>query len=519
MALKIEPLDQYVEWVLNSTSRFQRKLGLQKVPDPNNPGRRKTKVQYREEYLWFRDQFNNAHVLDGLRPRIVKSLQAAGYDVEMSVEPSVLPAFQPDLSWIKHEDAKLRGGQVRMLSKILTHERCQLKGITALGKTYLIQRLCRCFNNPDTRIVICTPGVGLVDAYARGLRSYLGPAARGTIGVCKGGSGFMTQRIIISTPESLGRIPAESIYMLLFDEVHKAGAFETIKRLTKFMWARMYGLSASPDGRTDGGNRAIEAVFGPIVENVTYREGVEEGYIPDVDTRFYLAPMSNISTTETLQQEQALIIHNVTRNRLIRDVCLHWDHKFRQEDNGAEPQIIIVVDKAEHAVVLRRLLPDYTAIFKSIKPGPKKRLLDEGYLPEEMVPVSEREALKLQQGLELGLIRKAIIISSMGTGVDTKKLDVIVRADGGKSPVSITQYRGRVMRGHRGVYIDFMDQGFPRYERAAMARYRDALKIGMKVQVQNFYTGEQVAIASGVRRAVLHSSQAQELDVDHWEDA
>jgi superfamily II DNA or RNA helicase len=490
LLLRLRPVDDYVRLVLNDIAVYKRNIGQ----DP-----RTRRYKFRDESVWFQDKDDpaTAHMLDGLRPRLVKALRAADYTVDFEVHPNRLPAFEPDLSWITAEDAKFRGGQIRILTKILSTERGQFKGVPALGKTYLIQRLCRCFPQPEARIVICTPGLGLVNDYYVGLLSYLGYDHRRLIGVSKGGSGLMTQKIVISTPQSLGKIPAENVYLLFFDEAHKAGAYDTVTALTRFVWARMYALSASIDGRTDGTNRAIEAIFGPIIEEVTYREAVKEGYVPDVETFFYRTRMSPMDRADPQTKELNLIIHNVARNRLVRDVCNFWNDKLKSADG--DPQIIVIVDRAEHAAVLHRLLPDYRVIFENMDRRPKNRLRKLGYCEDELRGMKKPDILKAQRALSDGLLRKAIVISTMGTGVDTKHLDVVVRADGGKSPVSIAQYRGRVMRGNRGVYVDFLDTGERRFENAAMARYRDALKVGMKVKAIDFATGRELTMVSGGR--------------------
>jgi superfamily II DNA or RNA helicase len=255
----------------------------------------------------------------------------------------------------------------------------------------------------------------------------------------------------------------------------------------------MYGLSASPDGRTDGSNRAIEALFGPIMEDVTYREAVAEGYVPEVETFFYRHPMTEITSSDPKVREGTLIINNPTRNHFIKEVCEYWEAETKKRYDR-EPQILVLVNTAEHAIILHRMMPEYTAIFKTINQNPRMRLLRAGYTPEECKSHSTDEVIKMQQGLTNGTIKRAVAVASMGTGVDTKHLDVLVRADGGKSPVSNIQFRGRVTRGTNGVYVDFFDHGQRSYERNALARYKDALSAGWKIRVLDFKTGRETPI-------------------------
>jgi hypothetical protein len=80
----------------------------------------------------------------------------------------------------------------------------------------------------------------------------------------------------------------------------------------------------------------------------------------------------------------------------------------------------------------------------------------------------------------------------MGTGTDTKHLDVLVRADAQASAVANIQYRGWVMRGVRGVYLDALDAGDERLAAAAAARLRSARRAGMRVRLVDLWNGHAV---------------------------
>jgi superfamily II DNA or RNA helicase len=424
----------------------------------------------------------------GLIPAVAKHLRARGLEPRMRVHPAGLPEFQPDFTWLERANITLRPGQERMLAVILKYERAQLSGITALGKSFLVRLLAHCYPQPLCRMVVAAPSLGLLHAYLRELRADF---PLGEVGQLGQGRREVDARIVVSTFDSLPRVRAERTNILILDEVHACGTANRLDTLSRFVRSRVYGLTASANCRTDGADKAVEAICGPVMTRVTYREAVADGYVPEVDTYFYRCDTPPSSLENPVARKRHLVWRNGFRNDTVAGVCRHWEKVLRERD-GTEPQILVLVATIEHMFHLGRLLPEYVPLHDHIDPGLRRRLQGLGLIPPGYRVPTTMEKLRTLREFVDGRIRKAIAQTQAGTGTDTRCLDVLVRADGGSSEVSNIQYRGRVMRGDRGIYADILDVGDPRLAAAAQARLRSARKSGMRVRIVDLWDGHRI---------------------------
>jgi superfamily II DNA or RNA helicase len=424
----------------------------------------------------------------GLVPAVARHLGTRGIAARMSLAPTGMPEFQPDFSWLEGSGITLRPGQERMLAAICKYERAQLVGITALGKSFLVRALVHCYPQPDCRIVVAVPSIGLMHAYLRDLRADFPLGEVGQLGHGRRETGA---RIVVSTFDSLSRAEPERTSILVLDEVHACGTASRLDVLSRFVRSRVYGLTASANCRTDGADKAVEAICGPVMARVTYREAVADGYVPEVDTYFYRCETPPSSLANPVARKRHLVWRNAGRNDVVAGVCRHWERALRERD-GADPQILVLVATIEHMFHLAALLPEYALIYDHIDPKLRRGLAALGLLkPGHRVP-STAEKLRTLRAFVDGGIRGAIAQTQAGTGTDTRCLDVLVRADGGSSEVSNIQFRGRVMRGSRGIYADILDLGDPALAAAARARLRSARKSGMEVRTVDLWDGHRV---------------------------
>ena len=64
--------------------------------------------------------------------------------------------------------------------------------------------------------------------------------------------------------------------------------------LTKFKYARKWGVSATPSGRFDGRDKVIEGLFGPVVYQRTYAQGISDGALVPIKVYWVYAPEPTI---------------------------------------------------------------------------------------------------------------------------------------------------------------------------------------------------------------------------------
>jgi superfamily II DNA or RNA helicase len=124
-----------------------------------------------------------------------------------------------------------------------------------------------------------------------------------------------------------------------------------------------------------------------------------------------------------------------------------------------DPQILILVDKIEHALELKKILPDFEVVY-----GNMDEESAEGFRKAKLLtgnPLTKKQVEEIRKKFTAGTVKRAIATSIWSTGVDFPQLSVIIRADGGASPIKDIQMPGRVCRisagKEKGILVDFAD--------------------------------------------------------------
>ena len=79
----------------------------------------------------------------------------------------------------------------------------------------------------------------------------------------------------------------------------------------------MFGFSASPRGRTDGADLAIEAMFGPVIYKLPYQEAEAKGNVATITVHVYRVPGVPIRYDNDVAQYRYGIWRNALRNRMV----------------------------------------------------------------------------------------------------------------------------------------------------------------------------------------------------------
>jgi len=430
---------------------------------------KKVDIQRTELYSYDKDS-DTLTTFAGFLTRVYDLIVSSGHEPVLS-EINPKPYYEPKFENITGID--LRGAQVDMLSIICSYDYGQLNGVTGLGKSVLIQQVCRLYPYEDCRIVVCAQQRPVVSALARGLNKYF----PGNVGQMGGGSSTQ-KRITVSTAKSLKKINPEKIWMLLYDEVHTAAGEDVSNTLTRFCNAKMFGLSASTECRTDKADMLVEALFGPVRLTVGMLEGQQEGYIPPVSAHFYEFVTTEASGGTPTARKRAAIWRNIPRNYALACIARHWESKYE------DPQILIMTDALEHVLYLKQQLPEYDIIFASCSKAQIEKFDELGILPDDFEKMTDAKREKKIQAFETGKLRKVISTTTLGVGVDAPGLDVFIRADGGSSEITNIQFRGRVMRGDSGVYCDVLTQGDRNEEQRSRRRKKSAENAGWPVTTE-----------------------------------
>jgi superfamily II DNA or RNA helicase len=212
-----------------------------------------------------------------------------------------------------------------------------------------------------------------------------------------------------------------------------------------------------------------EAMFGPIRLRVPFEKAVEHKMVLPVEVILTNVP-SDIDPCAgyvDVDKERYGIWANQQRNKLIaRDARLYDENT----------QVLIPVKTLEHALYLRKLLPEFTLVYdsKSQKEGDWRYFANEGLLGENFKILSPERRAKLTTRFENGKLKKVIATPVWNVGVNFKRLQVIVRADASGSKRLDTQIPGRAVRLFEGqkcaVLHDYLDQFNSGFERKAKKR-------------------------------------------------
>jgi superfamily II DNA or RNA helicase len=434
--------------------------------------RGRSRQEYIETYLYNYDEDKDRlYTYAGFLTSAVALLRGYNIDVEIVSADTNPFDFEPFYDAIS--DIQLRKSQEEMLAVILSCDRAQLNGLTAMGKSFLIKQAVRLFPYYECKVVIAAQQRPIVDAFYRDLRDMF-PGEVGIVGCgCNN-----PNRITVSTAKSLMKCDVEKTRILFYDEVHTAGAEKVSKDLTNFLNARMYGFSASTECRTDQANAMVEALFGPVRITISYQQGVDEGIVPEIDTHFYRVHLDEFNHSNPTIRKRKQTWNNADWNAAVASVARHWEN----EEGFDDPQILIITDSMEHVIRLGALLPEYEWVYATSDKKRIDRFKKWGILPQDWQPEKPKVMKDKIQKIEAGGIRKVIATTTLGTGVDLRHLDIMIRADGGSSEISNIQFRGRATRGDHGVYCDFMVVGDKNCRNKSLARRRSCQRAGWTVK-------------------------------------
>jgi superfamily II DNA or RNA helicase len=460
--LEISPASQLL-YLLDKELKFNR---VKPVFGPKKRGAPKVDIQLVSLYRL--DEPNDRlYTFAGMLTRVLEKLKDNHFVVHVEDMDQDLVKFEPQ--WEQIRGIQLRAAQEKMLAMIVSCDRAQLNGVTAIGKSFLIKTCCRLYPQEDCHIVVAAPSRPIVDALHRDLCDMF-PYE---VGKCGSGQND-PKRITVSTSKSLLKCRPDKTAILFFDEVHSAGAENVSQDLIQFNKARMYGFSASTECRTDRADRMVEALFGPVRVKVSYQDAMNEGVVPMIDTHFYRVAIAPCHSENQVYRKRVTIWNNPSWNAAIAQAAKYWIARL------GDPQVLILTDTVEHVMRLLQVLPDFVPFYAGIDAPQLEWLKNKGLVAQSWKPKTPSQLADARVQLENGMIRRAVSTTTLGTGVDFRNLDVLIRADGGSSEVTNIQFRGRVTRGNSGTYIDFMAFGDEISERKALTRFNSCKRAGWK---------------------------------------
>lgn len=306
----------------------------------------------------------------------------------------------------------------------------------AFGKSYLLSMLASLYK--DAKIDIVTRRKDVVMNIYDTLLKFHADA-----GIVTGGKNT-PGRVTVYTAGSLRHSNFDADILFL-DEVHELVTESYYKIFFDYRTSKVFGFTATPDTRFDGLQIRITGLCGPQLFSVSYSTIVDSGNVVPIVVYWFDPKCPRVDLPKPLTLRKKIgIWTNVYRNNCIAEIA--------REFYKGGLQVLILVDVIEHALNLKKLLPEFEVCYA----GSKKE--GEGY--EKITPKQRENLRKKFLNRELmGVIATGV----WSTGVSFDGLEVLIRADGLGSKTASVQYPGRVSRicpdtnKQVGLVIDFLD--------------------------------------------------------------
>jgi len=352
-------------------------------------------------------------------------------DYGLPVPEQLLPQSLTDVL----SDATLpfqpRDYQYDALEKALTRTRAILLSPTGSGKSFIAYLLIKYYlSNFDDKVLLIVPTTSLVEQMHSDFKDYGMDIDELTHKIYSGKDKNTNKRVIISTWQSIYKLPAKwfkQFGMVVGDECHGFKSKSLSSIMNKSTEAKYrYGLTGTLDG-TQTHKLMLEGLFGPVYKVTTTKQLQDNETLAPLDIKVLLLTYSEEIRKSfgkrDYQDEIDFIIGNDARNRLIRNLA---------------------IDARGNTLVLFRLVDKHgKPLFDQIN-----NKVDEDrkvFFVSGDTDTSDREAIR-------GIVEKqdnAIIVASMGTfstGINIRNLHNIIFASPSKSQIKVLQSIGRGLR-------------------------------------------------------------------------
>jgi superfamily II DNA or RNA helicase len=301
--------------------------------------------------------------------------------------------------------------------------------------SYGMSGLCRAF--PNARTVVIAPGVSLCKQIFDHLAETL--PHRDVRGIYTGSKHkIQGPDITVCSMDSMDKMDTEDTDMLIVDECHAVVSEERLPKLAAFAKARKYGFGATLTGRFDKKDRLIEGLIGPVLTNVSYKEGVALGAVSPLKVMMVKIPFSK---------------DTIPGNRVERDVVykrlLHQSSKAAKLVKQLVDEIIpadwqtmaFISNEKQAEFYMQHAFPPHGTIAMA------KRMKDK-----------ERDAITAQ--IASGELVRVLASNIYVQGITFPDLKVVINLAGGGANTTAIQKPGRLLQcrpgKNYGVMIDFI---------------------------------------------------------------
>jgi superfamily II DNA or RNA helicase len=375
----------------------------------------------------------------GLYPYIKAFAEERGYnivaakdvDIDNKVDKDVVTKFSNSLG----QKFEARDYQIDAIFHSLKRNRALLVSPTASGKSFIIYSLIRYYSHlikeeSNNRILLIVPTTSLVEQMYTDFESYGWNVKKYCHRLYSGYSNQTDKKVLISTWQSLYKLPKEYFEQfgcVFGDEAHLFKSKSLTEIMTKLIDCKYrIGLTGTLDGAHTH-KLVLEGLFGAVNKVTTTKKLMDKNQLSNLVVRCLILKHSEanakIISKGKYQDEIDYLVGSVSRNNFIRNLALKLKGNtlilFQLVEKHGKNLHKIIQDKAEEN---RKVFYIYGG-----------------------VDTEEREKAR-------AIVEKednAIIVASYGTfstGINIKNLHNIIFASPSKSRIRNLQSIGRGLR-------------------------------------------------------------------------
>jgi len=405
----------------------------------------------------------------GFYPKVKANLEKLGYrvvyiDKDTPKRPEIYQA-----NWERvFERFQLRAEQDTCLSQIDMHDYGVVVAPPAFGKTHLMAMVANLY--PKAKIDIVTKRKDVVGRIIQLVSETVPDVGQ------VGGGKHHDSRVTVYTADSLHR-SNYTADILLADEGHELMTDRLAEMLGRYASSRNYTFTATPDMRLDGAHARMEGIFGPKIFSMSQRDAERHALVTPIMVQ-WVDVRSDADVAGPYKTIVSRKRHGIWRNHQRNSILAETAKSFLEDGL----QVLVLVDTIDHALHLRRFLPEAKLCYSegALGQGTEKRAtyIRAGLLTEEEEMTSAQRT-ELRKQFERREVMCCIATGVWAVGVSFDSLNVLIRADAGDSETLNVQMPGRVCRTDTGtgkecgILIDFMDHWSDYFRARSSNRRRD----------------------------------------------
>jgi superfamily II DNA or RNA helicase len=341
------------------------------------------------------------------------------------------PLWGKPFAWAT-EPPKLRPYQSQAYDALIKARHAGISLPTGSGKSLLA---CYLIRNLGLKTVIMAPSINIADQLYDDLSRYLG---RKYVGKFYSGKKEPQKKVVVAVAASLTRLnPEDPAYeqlqetkVFIADEAHRCPA-ATLEKVCFGLMAPAewrFFLSAT-QLREDGLELLLKAITGPIVYEMTLREGVDQGYLARPMFKMIgVKSRVDFQSADALEMNRRHLMHNP-------DVLAIAASIANQAVEQLGHQVLILIDEVQQFNGLIGLLKHETEFAH----GPVKK----GDVPERY---QESNPTFLVNAFNQKKFPILVGTSCISEGTDVRPVKTMIYVKGGKSEIDVRQSLGRCTR-------------------------------------------------------------------------